>query len=118
MSESQRLPASCFLDTWTNNDWTGGLQINSLDDMSTIHVRTVYSLYEITVIDRGNRDVLVRGGRFFPEWTPAVVAGCSLGGSFLKVGGVYVGFSMELISGEQTIITSRIQSIDTNPTTR
>ena len=37
--------------------------------------------------------------------------GSSLGGGFLKVGGIYVGFSLELVSSKDTIITTRIRSI-------
>jgi hypothetical protein len=56
-------------------------------------------------------DVLVRGGRFFPETAPATLAGCSLGGSFLKVRAIAPGFSMELLRDNQPIITTWVQSI-------
>jgi hypothetical protein len=53
----------------------------------------------------------VRGGKFFPEYTTAILAGASLGGSFLKMRGVYVGFRMEIHMGVEAIITSDVQSI-------
>jgi hypothetical protein len=55
---------------------------------------------------------MVQGGRFFPEPTRARLAGCSLGGAFLKQRGIYVGFRMEIQRGLQTIITSDVQSIE------
>jgi hypothetical protein len=39
------------------------------------------------------------------------LAGSSLGGSFLKMRGIYVGFSMELCHEGETIITSPVRSI-------
>jgi hypothetical protein len=39
--------------------------------------------------------VLVRGGRFFPVRTPALLAGSTFGGSLLKSGGIYLGMKME-----------------------
>jgi hypothetical protein len=53
----------------------------------------------------------VRGGKFFPEFTDAHVAGSSLGGSFLKLRGIYVGFCLELHRGTHTIVTSPVRSI-------
>ena len=67
------------------------------------------------ITDPQAAEVLVRGGAYFPEFTRARVAGCSLGGSFLKLRGIYVGFRVELLSGSQTILTSPVQSISVNP---
>lgn len=36
----------------------------------------------------------MRGGAFFPEFTPVRLAGASLGGSFLKLRIVQVGFAI------------------------
>ena len=52
---------------------------------------------------------MVRGGRFFPEFTPARLAGSSLGGSFLKLRGIYVGFNLEIHFDKRLIITSRVR---------
>ena len=56
-------------------------------------------------------DILIRGGRFFSEFTPARLAGSSLGGSFLKLRGIYVGFSLEIHFEKRLIITSRVRKI-------
>jgi hypothetical protein len=39
------------------------------------------------------------------------VAGSSLGGSFLKVHGIYVGFRMELSDGSRMIVTSPVEEV-------
>jgi hypothetical protein len=39
------------------------------------------------------------------------MAGSSLGGSFLKLRGIYVGFNLEIHFDRRSIITSRIRSI-------
>ena len=111
MNETASYRASSILDTWVSHDWSDGLQLESVDDFTEIHVQTCNSIYEITAIDGFAREVLVRGGRFFPERTSAHLAGSSLGSGFLKLGGIYVGFSLEFVTSEDTIITTRIRSI-------
>ena len=104
-------PVGADLDTWSRHDWREGLQIDTLQDLERLSVRTRNSTYEITVLCARTSEVLVRGGQFFPEYTPANLAGSSLGGSFLKQHGIYVGFSMELQYDHQTIVTTRVRSI-------
>jgi hypothetical protein len=100
-----------ILDRWSSRNWDNGIQIDALEDLDSIAVRTRNSIYEITVLSRFTGEVLVRGGNFFPERTVARLAGSSLGGSFLKMGGVYPGFSIEFQEGERRIITSPVQSV-------
>ena len=104
-------PAVADLETWSKRPWTDGLQVDVLQDLETLCVRTRNSTYEITVLCARTAEVLVRGGQFFPEYTPVRVAGSSLGGSFLKLHGIYLGFSMELQHDGQTIVTTEVQSI-------
>jgi hypothetical protein len=82
-----------------------------MHDMESLTVNTENSTYEITVICGRTGDILIRGGRFFPEFTAARLAGSSLGGSFLKLRGVYVGFSLEVHFEKRLIITSRVRKI-------
>src|SRR5262245_40260096 len=118
MQDAVRCSASAILDTWSTHDWTGGLQIEDFTDLDVLLVRTRNSVYEITIRSTQSGEVLVRGGRFFPEMTPARLAGSSLGGSFLKLRGIYVGFNMELHVGRRAIVTSQVQSISVvNPPT-
>ncbi|MBI4472254.1 MAG: hypothetical protein HY646_06270 [Acidobacteria bacterium] len=103
--------ASALLDTWSAHDWTAGLQLENLDDMQQLTVQTENSTYEITTICSRTGDILIRGGRFFPEFTAARLAGSSLGGSFLKLRGIYAGFNLEIHFDRRSIITSRVRSI-------
>ena len=100
-----------LLDTWSGHHWQDGIQLETLQDLSQLAVQTENNLYEITVISAHSGEVLVRGGKYFAEYTPARVAGSSLGGSFLKVRGIYTGFNIELFTGGRTIITRRVRTI-------
>ncbi|MBI3934322.1 MAG: hypothetical protein HY316_06490 [Acidobacteria bacterium] len=105
------VPRGAILDTWFNDPWKNGVQIDRLADMQRVHVRTRYSLYEITIIDAREGEILVRGGKFFPELTEAHLQGATLGGSFCKLRGIYCGFKMEILGNGQRIITSNVQTI-------
>jgi hypothetical protein len=63
------------------------------------------------VMDARSGEVLVRGGKFFPVYTRVRLAGASLAGSFLKMLGIYVGFSMELHTDAGAIVTTRVRHI-------
>ena len=106
-----RCPAGTDLDTWLHHVWTDGVQVDALPPLDTLVVRTLNSTYEITVLTPHTGEALVRGGRFFPEYARAQVSGASLGGSFLKMRGIYVGFCMELHDGSQRIVTTTVQTI-------
>jgi hypothetical protein len=103
--------AGALLDTWSSHNWTEGIQLETMPDMERLTVRTENSTYEIRVICGRTGEILVRGGRFFPEFTPARLAGSSLGGSFLKLRGIYAGFNLEIHFDKRLIITSRVRQI-------
>jgi hypothetical protein len=105
------VPAVAVLENWANADWTDGCQVDQLADMQPLTVITRNHLYEMFVIAGQEGRVRVRGGLFFPEWRDATLAGCSLGGSFLKLRGVYAGFCMELYVDGEAIITSPVQKL-------
>jgi len=109
--ETSAYPAAAILDTWATHVWDNGVQLDRMEDLSEIVVETLNSRYEVTVIDGNSREILVRGGKFFPEKTAVRLSGCSLRGSFLKLGGIYVGFNLEFYRDGQTIVTSPIQTI-------
>ena len=99
------------LDMWSQEPWTNGIQLDRLNDMQSVAVRTLNNSYEIIVIEGRRGEILVRGGRFFPELTPARLAGATVGSCFCKMRGIYVGFCMEINANRQRIITSQVQSI-------
>src|SRR5437762_6384563 len=86
------VPSGALLDTWSGLKWSEGVQIDRLPPLDRLTIRTRNSVYEVVVVAPTNGEVFVRGGAFFPEFTRAQLAGSSLGGSFLKVRAVHVGF--------------------------
>ncbi len=111
-SSSERLrPPGSSLDAWTAHDWRLGVQLEQANALEAFVVRTANSTYEITVLSPATGEVLVRGGAFFPVVTRARLAGASLGGSFLKRHGIYVGFRLEFVSDRTPIVTTPVQTI-------
>ena len=112
---SGKVPASALLNTWTAHDWRDGLNVGDLSALDRIVARTCYSTYEIVVVSPASGEVLVRGGQFFTEFTPAHLAGASLGTSLLKMRSVYVGFRIEFALGGRVIITSPVRTLGMKP---
>ena len=54
----------------------------------------------------------MRGGAFFPVFTPARLAGSSLGGAFLKLRSVHVGFRLEIGTERGFVVTSPVRSVE------
>jgi hypothetical protein len=105
------VPASAVLDSWAAAEWSDGCQVDELGEMQPITLITRNHLYEMFVISGAEGRVRVRGGNFFPDWREVTLAGCSLGGSFLKLRGLYPGFCMELHVDGEIIITSPVQKL-------
>ncbi len=107
-------PSASMLSTWSERDWqrADGVQLDCLEHMQRLLVRTHQHMYEIFVRCGATGDVLVRGGRFFQEFTVARLTGSSLGGGFLKQYGIYVGLRIEFNIEGETVVTAPIFSID------
>jgi hypothetical protein len=99
------------LDAWTATAWTGGLQIDEVPSRKSLTVCTRNSTYTIVVLRPDTGDVIVRGGRLFPSFQRAVLAGASAGGSLLKMRGIYPGLCMEIVVGGRRVLTSPVASI-------
>jgi len=118
MSSSTSLyPSAAILTTWSERDWrrSDGIQLERLEHMQRIVVRTYQHAYEIFVRGGATGDVLVRGGRFFQGFTEAKLVGSSLGGGFLKQFGIYVGLRIEFNVEGETVLTAPIFSISICP---
>jgi hypothetical protein len=89
--------------------------VEELSTLERLIVKTENSTYDIILLSSATADVLVRGGAFFPVFTAARLAGSSLGGSFLKLRSVHVGFRMELSSERGFIVTSTVRSVEIAP---
>jgi len=115
MTASERttiVPAAALLSTWQAHGWHNGVSLDRLSALDRLVVRTRHSVYEIIVSSPSSGDVLVRGGAFFPDFTPARLAGSTLGGSFVKIRALHVGFRLEFTVGVQFVLTSVVQSIE------
>jgi hypothetical protein len=111
------VPSRGLLSAWSTHDWRGGIGVEEMAALDRLVVTTVNSTYEIIFVAPDRAEVLVRGGAFFPVFTPARLAGSSLGGSFLKLRSVHVGFRLELGTDRGFVITSPVRSITIAPPT-
>jgi hypothetical protein len=91
VTETISSPKGAILDAWSDSEWNEGIQIDQMEELTTLAVQTSNSLYEITVLNGHTGEVLVRGGEFFPVRTPVRLEGSTCGGSILKRRGIYVG---------------------------
>jgi hypothetical protein len=98
------------LDAWLARDWSQGVHLAALDEFQQLHICTQNTLYEIIVINHCG-DVRVRGGRYFPDWTAARLAGSTAGGSCLRRLGINLGLQLEFELDRRRIITSPVRTI-------
>jgi hypothetical protein len=105
------VPVRRLLSSWSAHDWCGGIRVDDLAALERLIVTTANSTYEIVLVAPERAEVLVRGGAFFPVFMPARLAGSSLGGCFLKLRSVHVGFRLELGTERGSIITSPIRTV-------
>jgi hypothetical protein len=110
-SGTAHVPAGAILDRWSEKEWDNGVQIDQMEELESLAVRTRNNIYEITILSGRSGEVMVRGGQFFPKFTPAKLCGATLGGSFLKMRGIYVGFRIEFNLDGQRIITSPVEAV-------
>ncbi len=84
-----------------------GVNVLDLEPLTELRVETTNSLYRIVVSQR--TAVFVQGGRFFPETSPAHLAGATFGGSLLKIGWIGIGMRMEICGDDGPIVTSPVR---------
>ena len=113
MTETISCPRGALLDAWSDPEWNNGVQIDQMEELTTLAVRTTNSLYEITVLNGRSGEVLVRGGAFFPVRTPVRLEGSTCGRSILKRRGIYLGLRMEIVPQPAELV-SRVEH---DPTT-
>ena len=111
-NENKPIPAVADLDAWTNHGWTEGVQIDQMLELENLVVKTYSTTYEITVLCGRTGEILVRGGLLFPERIVAQLSGASLGSSFLKIRGLYMGLCMEFHIDDTRIVTSPVRAIE------
>lgn len=102
------------LDQWLARSWDDGVRPDQLASLELLPVQTRNSSYELAIMAGCDGHVLVRGGRYFREWTPVYFLGCSLGGALLKRHSLHPGLRMEFGWGGRRVITSPVCSIGWN----
>ncbi len=103
--------AAALLERWTGHDWSRAVDLTRLPALAAVEVITKHSIYHVIAGNGPGAEVLVRGGRFLPEFRRARALGCSLGGALLKQHAVDVGFRMELAFDDMRLVTSEICAI-------
>lgn len=106
------VPAAALLSAWQAHGWPDGVSLDRLSALDRLLVRTLRSVYEIIVTAPASGEVLVRGGEYFPSFTAARLVGSTMGGSFVKVRALHVGFRLEFTLGRQFVLTSPMQSVE------
>jgi len=116
-----RVPRLCLLDGFAEglND-SRGVNLMRLETLTQLRVKTADTLYQITVLDPFKSRILIEGGMLFAGGREVTLSGASLGRSFLKMRCIWLGLQMELHTGDCTVVTSPVSSIeildDTFPT--
>jgi hypothetical protein len=110
-TRSTAVPASALLNSWYSYEWRDGVYVDRLAAFDRVAAVTQHSTYEIIVTAPAAAEILVRGGAFFPEFTRVRLAGSTLGGSFLKLRSIHVGFQIEFAMDDGVIITSPVRTI-------
>lgn len=114
-SLSDLVPRRATLDGFTEEvELAEGLNVRAAEPLVPILVTTRNSLYRIIPLRRGDADVLVQGGRFFPDPAEARLVGSTFGGSVLQTHWIRVGMCMEIDRGSDDglIITTRVLNVE------
>ena len=99
------------IDAWPARQLDDAIQLDSCAPFERIVVKTGKSVYEVIVLSGRAGEVLVRGGRFFPEFRRAILTGSTADGSALKPRSIEVGLRMELRVEREAFITSTVQAL-------
>jgi hypothetical protein len=91
---------------------TQGIDVQSVEPLTLLVVRTENSVYQIVLLGPGESRIAVQGGQFFGSLTEGRLAGSSFGGSLLKLAWVGVGLHLEIYARGQRIVTSRVRAIE------
>ena len=86
------------------------IRIDTLTEQESIVVTTRGSVYEVTIL-RGDRgEVLVRGGRQFPEFRHAWFLGSIADDGLFGPRTIGVGLRMKFVCGDVFVLTSPVRS--------
>jgi hypothetical protein len=102
--------AATTLDGFVASTAAGmGVALGTVAPLTSLIVETRNTRYHI-IVTRSD-EILVQGGSFFPDPTPARLEGASLGGSLLRLGWIGLGLRMEIRANGQRIVTTPVRTI-------
>jgi hypothetical protein len=105
-----RVPRAATLDGFVGElADASGINLHDVDPLTTLLVRTRNSTYRV-IVSQGT-SVIVQGGQFFPDATPARIDGSGFGGSLLKTAWIGIGFRMEIFANGERIITTPVREV-------
>ena len=84
--------------------------IDACASQERVVVTTGASIYEIIIVRHAGEDVLVRGGRFFSDFSPVMFVGSIADDGSLEPRMVGVGLRMKFRSVDRFVVTSPVQS--------
>jgi hypothetical protein len=87
------------------------VELDSCSELDWITVKTSRSTYDVVVLSGDTGEVMVRGGKLFPEFRPATITGSLFDGIAVKLRTIAVGLNLEFLVDGTSVITSRIQAI-------
>jgi hypothetical protein len=91
------------------------LRLGSCTALERILVSTLNSVYDVTVLSADAGEVMLHGGRLFPESHHAIIVGSRLGASAVKSRTICVGERLEFWVNGKPFITSPIRAVSRHP---
>jgi hypothetical protein len=92
-------------------EWDAGMHIQACSPLDHLVVETRNSVYDIVVVSPKDGEVLVRGGRLFPDFRQAQLVGATAGGHTVKLLGIYSGLCLELFVDHRSVTTSPVAAV-------
>ena len=112
-SEEDRPATSPFpVDDCSPAEELTEIAFEDLRDHDVLRIETEHHRYQIRILATARRDVLVRGGPFFADWTAAKLKGAAEYYSLYYDQGIYVGRPLIFKFGGKTIATSLVRSLE------
>jgi len=87
------------------------IHVDSCEGQETIVITTRSSVYELVVRRAERGDVLVRGGKYFTEFSPVVFLGSIADDGSINLDTIDIGGRLKFAFGEQFVITSPVESL-------
>ena len=91
--------------------WCEGVQLEACAPLDRLAVQTRNSQYDLVILSPQDGDVLVRGGRLFPEFRQGRLVGATAGGHTVKLRGIYARLCVELFVDGRSVVTSPVVQV-------